>query len=153
MVLTSIFPGARSERSAHDATEAIFLSIKQSEKWVLDADISKCFDKINHEELLKKINTFPTMRRLIKAWLKSGVMDDGQFSETNEGTPQGGVISPLLANIALHGMEELVKEYARSLKGGKRDNQSSISLIRYADDFVSATRGRTLLSGKKTSLG
>ncbi len=62
----------------------------------LDADISKCFDKINHEELLKKINTFPTMRRLIKAWLKSGVMDDGQFFNTNEGTPQGGVISLLL---------------------------------------------------------
>ncbi|WP_375492789.1 group II intron maturase-specific domain-containing protein [uncultured Nostoc sp.] len=63
-------------------------------------------------------------------------MDGGQFFETNEGTPQGGVISPLLANIALHGMEQLVIDYARSLKGGKRDNQNSISLIRYADDFV-----------------
>ncbi|MHC5762730.1 reverse transcriptase domain-containing protein, partial [Nostoc sp.] len=69
------------------------------------------FDKINHEELLNKINTFPTMHRLIKAWLKSGVMDDGQFFETNSGTPQGGVISPLLANIALHGMEQLVIDY------------------------------------------
>jgi RNA-directed DNA polymerase len=100
--------GFRPGRSAHDAIEAIFSSIKQSQKWVLDADISKCFDKINHEELLNKINTFPTMHRLIKAWLKSGVMDDGQFFETNSGTPQGGVISPLLANIALHGMEQLV---------------------------------------------
>jgi RNA-directed DNA polymerase len=94
------------------------------------------FEKINHKELLNKINTFPTMHRLIKAWLKSGVMDDGQFFETNEGTPQGGVISPLLANIALHGMEQLVIDYARSLKGEKRKNQYSISLIRYADDFV-----------------
>ena len=128
--------GFRPGRSAHDAIEAIFISIKQANKWVLDADISKCFDKINHKELLKKINTFPTMHRLIKAWLKSGVMDDGQFFETNEGTPQGGVISPLLANIALHGLEQLIIDYARSLKGGKRDNQGSISLIRYADDFV-----------------
>ena len=128
--------GFRGGRSAHDAIGAIFNSINKSEKWVLDADISKCFDKINHEELLNKINTFPTMRRLIKAWLKAGVMDDGQLFGTNEGTPQGGVISPLLANIALNGIEELVKEYARSLKGEKLRNQKSISLIRYADDFV-----------------
>lgn len=137
--------GFRPGRSAHDAIEAIFSAIKQKDKYVLDADISKCFDKINHEELLKKINTFPTMRRLIKAWLKSGVMDDGQFFETNEGTPQGGVISPLLANIALHGMEQLVIDYARSLKGCKRDNQKSISLIRYADDFV-------ILANKKAQI-
>ena len=128
--------GFRPGRSAHDAIGAIYTAINKKSKWVLDADISKCFDKINHEELLKKINTFPTMRRLIKAWLESGVMDDGQFSLTNSGTPQGGVISPLLANIALHGIEQLVIDYARSLKGKKRVNQGSISLIRYADDFV-----------------
>ncbi len=137
--------GFRPGRSAHDAIEAIFSSIKQSQKWVLDADISKCFDKINHEELLNKINTFPTMHRLIKAWLKSGVMDDGQFFETNSGTPQGGVISPLLANIALHGMEQLVIDYARSMKGDKMRNQESISLIRYADDFV-------ILANKKAQI-
>ena len=132
-------------RSAHDAIGAIFISISLSTKYVLDADISKCFDKINHEELLKKISTFPTMRRLIKAWLKSGVMDDGQFFETNEGTPQGGVISPLLANIALHGIEQIVIDYARSLKGKKDNNQKSISLIRYADDFV-------ILANKKVQI-
>ena len=128
--------GFRPGRSAHDAVEAIFNSISKSQKWVLDADISKCFDKINHEQLLNKINTFPTMRRVIKAWLKAGVMDSGQLFDTDKGTPQGGVISPLLANIALHGMEKLVKEYACSLKGEKSKNQQSISLIRYADDFV-----------------
>jgi RNA-directed DNA polymerase len=141
--------GFRPGRSAHDAIGAIFNSIKQSNKWVLDADISKCFDKINHEELLKKINTFPTMMRLIKAWLKSGVMESGQFLETNEGTPQGGVISPLLANIALHGMEQLVIDYARSLKGKKRANQSSISLIRYADDFVIIANTNTQINEMK----
>ncbi|WP_375490891.1 group II intron reverse transcriptase/maturase [uncultured Nostoc sp.] len=128
--------GFRPGRSAHDAIAAIFTSIKSKQKWILDADISKCFDKIDHDELLRKINTFPTMQRLIKAWLKSGVMDDGQFSETNEGTPQGGVISPLLMNIALHGLEQLTIDYARSLKGKKKVNQNTISLIRYADDFV-----------------
>ncbi|MEH1793629.1 MULTISPECIES: group II intron reverse transcriptase/maturase [unclassified Nostoc] len=128
--------GFRPGRSAHDAVEAIFNSINKSNKWVLDADISKCFDKINHEKLLNKINTFPTMRRVIKAWLKAGVMDNRQLSDTNVGTPQGGVLSPLLANIALHGMEELVKEYATQLPGEKSKNQSAISLIRYADDFV-----------------
>jgi RNA-directed DNA polymerase len=128
--------GFRSGRSSHDAIEAIYIAINHKPKWVLDADISKCFDKINHQELLQKINTFPTMRRLIKAWLKSGVMDDGLFFETNEGTPQGGVISPLLANIALHGLEQLTIDYARSLKGSKKNNQRSISCIRYADDFV-----------------
>jgi len=138
--------GFRPGRSAHDAIGAIFIAINQKSKWVLDADISKCFDKINHEELLKKINTFPTMRRLIKAWLKSGVMDDGQFFETNEGSPQGGVISPLLANIALHRLEQLVIDYTRKLKGNKRGNQSSISLIRYADDFVILANNETQIN-------
>uniref|UniRef100_UPI0027D9523A reverse transcriptase domain-containing protein n=1 Tax=Microseira wollei TaxID=467598 RepID=UPI0027D9523A len=85
---------------------------------------------------MAKLQTYPKLRRQIKTWLKSGVMDDKTLFPTNEGTPQGGVISPLLANIALHGMEERVKQYAETLKGGKRDNRKSLSLIRYADDFV-----------------
>jgi RNA-directed DNA polymerase len=128
--------GFRPGRSAHDAIDAIFSGIKQKSKWVLDADISKCFDKINHEALLKKINTFPTLNRLIKAWLKAGVFDNHEWSPTDEGTPQGGVISPLLANIALHGMEEVISEIADCLPGRKRDNRRALSLIRYADDFV-----------------
>lgn len=128
--------GFRPGRSCHDAIGAIFDSIRYKAKYVLDADIAKCFDRINHEALLRKVNTFPTMRHQIKAWLKAGVIDQGTLFPTNEGTPQGGVISPLLANIALHGMEERVKQYAETLKGRKRDNQKALSLIRYADDFV-----------------
>ncbi len=128
--------GFRPGRSCHDAIEAIYLSIRQKPKFVLDADIAKCFDKINHSALLKKLNTSPTIRRQIRAWLKAGVVDNQQFQETLEGTPQGGVISPLLANIALHGMEERIKQFAETLPGGKRENSLSISLIRYADDFV-----------------
>ncbi len=124
--------GFRPGRSCQDAIDAIFSAIRYKDKYVLDADISKCFDKINHQALLNKMETFPTMRRQIKAWLKSGVLDRGKWNETTEGTPQGGVISPLLANIALHGMENEIKELAKRLKVRKE----SISLIRYADDFV-----------------
>ncbi|MBD2235321.1 group II intron reverse transcriptase/maturase [Aulosira sp. FACHB-113] len=136
--------GFRPGRSCHDAIEAIFNSINKKPKFVLDADISKCFDKIDHSALLKKLNTFPTIRRQIKAWLKAGVMDNKQFQETSEGTPQGGVISPLLANIALHGIEERTKQLAQTLKlyypNGKimaaKDKISSLTVVRYADDFV-----------------
>ncbi|MEO1374582.1 MAG: group II intron reverse transcriptase/maturase [Cyanobacteria bacterium J06635_10] len=128
--------GFRPGRSCHDAIEAIYLSIRQKPKFVLDADITKCFDKINHSKLLEKLNTSPSIRRQIRAWLRAGVVDNQHFQETLEGTPQGGVISPLLANIALHGMEERIKRFAQTLPGGKRENTRSISLIRYADDFV-----------------
>jgi RNA-directed DNA polymerase len=136
--------GFRPGRSCHDAIGAIFLAINKKCKFVLDADISKCFDKINHQTLLSKLNTFPTLRRQIRAWLKAGVMDDKKMFSTNEGTPQGGVISPLLANIALHGLEELIMGLAphidmKRVNGTQlsvRDKKHSISLIRYADDFV-----------------
>lgn len=136
--------GFRPGRSCHDAIEAIFLAISKKSKFVLDADISKCFDKINHQTLLTKLNTFPTLRRQIRAWLKAGVMDGKKLFPTTEGTPQGGVLSPLLANIALHGLEELIKGIALNIEmkhpGGKPISKSgrikSLSLIRYADDFV-----------------
>ena len=128
--------GFRPGRSCHDAIESIFNSIRYKAKWVLDADISKCFDRINHETLLKKVKTYPTLSRQIKSWLKAGVIDQEVFLPTKEGTPQGGTISPLLANIALHGMEERIKEHAKTLKGNKKANEYALSLIRYADDFV-----------------
>lgn len=102
--------GFRPGRGCHDAIEAIYNGIFLKAKYVLDTDISKCFDQINQKKLLAKLNTFPTLRRQIHAWLKSGVMDRGQWFATSTGTPQGGVISPLLANIALHGMEERIKQ-------------------------------------------
>ena len=99
---------------------------------MLDADIARCFDRINHKALLDKINTYPGLRNQIKSWLKSGVLDQGEIFPTKVGTPQGGVISPLLANIALHGMEERVKQFV----GNSINQRREISLIRYADDFV-----------------
>ena len=72
--------GFRPGRSCHDAVDAVFLAIRSKAKYVLDADIAKCFDRINHGELLRKLNTFPTLRRQINAWLLSGVMDDKNCS-------------------------------------------------------------------------
>ena len=128
--------GFRPGRSCHDAIEAIFNSIRSKPKFVLDADISKCFDRIDHKALISKIHTYPTLSRQIKTWLKAGYCVGKELFPTHDGTPQGGVISPLLANIALHGMEERVKQYAETLKGSKRTNRNALSLIRYADDFV-----------------
>ncbi len=126
--------GFRPGRSCHDAIGAIFAAINRKAKYVLDADISKCFDKIDHQALLAKIGTFPKLRKQIKAWLKSGVMDGEVYQDTDKGTPQGGVISPLLANIALLGMEEVVKLRTESIFGRKK--AEILRLIRYADDFV-----------------
>lgn len=124
--------GFRPGRSAHDAIEAIFIQISRRPKYILDADIAKCFDKISHEALLKKLNSSPLISRQVKAWLKAGVMDGIKYLDTNEGTPQGGVISPLIANIALHGMENRISQaFPRNYKGSSR-----AALIRYADDFV-----------------
>jgi RNA-directed DNA polymerase len=144
--------GFRPGRSCHDAIRAIADNINQSinGKYIYDADISKCFDKINHEALLQKLNTFAVFKRQIKAWLKAGVIDFNQWADrkgltlTEEGTPQGGVISPLLANIALHGMENAIEKAFPADKTGRIKKSMKIYgyqvkkpvLIRYADDFV-----------------
>lgn len=118
--------GFRPGRSAHDAIGQIFNCIRLKPKWVLDADIKGCFDNINHDVLLQRLSkSHPSLGRECKAWLKAGVMDEDIFQTTESGTPQGGVISPLLANIALHGLEEAIK---KAIKG--------THVIRYADDFV-----------------
>ena len=136
--------GFRPGRSAHDAVQAIFMNIQYKPKYALDADIAKCFDRINHEALLDKLGTYPQLRRLIKAWLKAGVMEGETLFPTEEGTPQGGVISPLLANIALHGFETAITTAFPRFKEGKRGpdgKRNQIAgwqprVIRYADDFV-----------------
>lgn len=120
--------GFRPGRSCHDAIAAVFLAIRLKPKYVCDADIKGAFDHISHEALLRKLHTYPQLRRLIKGWLQAGVMEGVDFSPTESGTPQGGVISPLLMNVALHGMEQAMAE-AKYQYGKPR-------LVRYADDFV-----------------
>lgn len=136
--------GFRPGRSCHDAIEAIFIAINQKSKYVLDADIQGCFNEINHNALLSKLNTFPKMEKQIKAWLKAGILENNVIHFTEKGTPQGSLISPLLMNISLHGMEQDVINFMKTLKIKdekgktviKRRRSSSINIIRYADDFV-----------------
>ena len=112
----------------------------------MDADIAKCFDRINHKALLNKIDYKGKVRQQLKAWLKSGVVDRGTFTAVSEGTPQGGIVSPLLANIALHGIGKMLEDYAKSIPM-REDNYpfrvlsksrkvQTLAFIRYADDFV-----------------
>lgn len=119
--------GFRPGRSVHDAIEAIFNAICLKPKYVLEADIEKCFDRINHEALLKKLKAIQPIARLVGGWLKAGIVDEGETIFPEAGTPQGGVISPLLANIALHGFERAMEAVNR---------RHRIIVVRYADDLV-----------------
>jgi RNA-directed DNA polymerase len=119
--------GFRPGRSCHDAIEAVFQSISQKPKYVLEGDIQGCFENIDHAALLDKSQTPPHLRRLLRGWLTCGVMD-GTFAPTDRGTPQGGSISPLLALIALQGLASHISALGRPRK--------PIHVVFYADDFV-----------------
>jgi RNA-directed DNA polymerase len=125
--------GFRPGRSPHDAIASIYNLARPNKrkKWVVDADIQGCFDNISHDFLLELLTGFPA-RELIKQWLKAGYMEGELWHPTDAGTPQGSVVSPLLANIALHGMES-----ALGVKYNKEGElRATRALVRFADDFV-----------------
>jgi RNA-directed DNA polymerase len=127
--------GFRPGRGCQDAIRAVFEVVKGRDPkrpWVLDADLAGAFDRIGHDHLMLMLGAFPA-RGMIRAWLKAGVVENGRLSRTEEGTPQGGVVSPVLLNIALHGIETAAGVRYRSNGSIKVD---SPVLIRYADDFV-----------------
>jgi RNA-directed DNA polymerase len=128
--------GFRPGRSCQDAIDAIFLGVCHKPKFVLDADITKCFDRIDHAALLKKLQTLPTFGRTIRGWLRAGVMDGPDLFPTEAGTPQGGVISPLLANIALHGLEAAITSAIPRWSPRNGKDPWTPMIVRYADDFV-----------------
>lgn len=146
--------GFRKGRNCQDAIEAIYLYLRHKRtKYVFDADIRKCFDRIDHNALLEKLNTFPAMETQVKAWLKAGIMEGyandpkayTDVSKNETGTPQGGIISPLLANVALHGLESHLKEFCadkistnifNTSKRGAKSRATACGVVRYADDFV-----------------
>ncbi|NEO38716.1 MAG: group II intron reverse transcriptase/maturase [Moorea sp. SIOASIH] len=139
--------GFRPGRCPQDAQQRIFKNIQGERNrkwWVFEADIAGCFDNIAHQPLLEEIGNFPA-KNLIKQWLKAGYIHKGVFHNTEEGTPQGGIISPLLANIALHGLEEeLGIKYTwhkdtRNKKGGYWVNKTGRTYVRFADDFIVLT--------------
>ncbi|MFJ1975440.1 group II intron reverse transcriptase/maturase [Streptomyces sp. NPDC087903] len=137
--------GFRPGRSCADAIGSLFSTLsgpRARRLWILDADLSAAFDKIGHSRLLDSLGSFPA-RDLIERWLKAGVVDKGQFTPTEEGSPQGGVISPLLMNVALHGLEEAagVRYLTTGTHAGDVVAGSPI-LVRYADDMVACCHSR-----------
>ena len=148
--------GFRPGRGCHDAMEAIFLALgnkskKRRYKYILDANLKKCFDSINHQYLIGKLDSLPEINTQIKSWLCAGIMEGCEsksgpnidISPNQLGTPQGGVISPFLANVALHGLENHLKEWictqpmpAGYTNRGKTAKQKALTIVRYADDFV-----------------
>ena len=127
--------GFRPERNQHNALDAIWVGIIQRKvNWVLDADIKSFFDTINHACLIKFLEyriADPRMLRLIRKWLRAGVSEDGEWSRTEVGTPQGSVISPLFSNIYLH---YVLDKWVQSWRTSKANGE--VIIVRYADDFV-----------------
>ena len=137
--------GFRPGRGCHDAIEAIYQVGKgasPARRWALDADLAAAFDRIGHSFLLGQLGTFPA-RELVAGWLTAGVVEDGRLTPTGEGTPQGGVISPCLLNVVLHGMEDAAGVcYQRSGTDAAYAAAGSPVLVRYADDLVALCHSR-----------
>ena len=140
--------GFRQQRSCADAMEQCFKTLsKPNPQWILEGDIKSCFDRISHDWLLAHV---PLDRAILQKWLKAGYLDKHVLHETTDGTPQGGIISPALANCALDGMERLLKERFPAKRplpslGGKLP---CVNFIRYADDFIITGRTKELLEGE-----
>jgi len=136
--------GFRPMRSTADAAEQCFKVLSghaNCARWVLEGDIEGCFDNIDHDWLLAHV---PMDKDVLRKWLTSGVVDMGQFRPTTAGTPQGGIISPTLANFALDGLEKaLTDRFGR--KGTRKGNRNKVNLVRYADDFIVTGCSKELL--------
>ena len=137
--------GFRTGRSCADAIEQCFAALakKTCSQWILEADIKSCFDTISHEWLLANV---PMDKTILQKWLTAGYVEKQVLRATREGTPQGGIISPLLANFALDGLEQrLRKEFPRIGRGSEKGRAAGVHLVRYADDFIITGRTKELL--------
>jgi RNA-directed DNA polymerase len=147
--------GFRPGRGCHDAIVAIHTVASRTDAkrlWVLDADLKAAFDRLDHDHLCGSLGMFPA-RGLVRQWLQAGVIEDGRFSPTEEGAPQGGVISPLLLNVALHGMEAAagVRYHQTGTRTGKV-MPSCPTVVRYADDLLALCHTREQAEQVKTRL-
>jgi RNA-directed DNA polymerase len=131
--------GFRPGRGCHDAIEAIFNTVggkNPQRRWILDADLAAAFDRLDHRHILSQLGMFPA-RKLVEQWLKAGVVEREWFTPTDEGTPQGGVISPVLLNVALDGMEQAAGVRYRTFGVNAGNVVSGCPvLVKYADDLV-----------------
>ena len=132
--------GFRPKRSVHDAIGQCLtvLAGHNRAEWILEADIKGCFDNISHQWLAK--NT-PTDKRTLRKWLEAGFLESGVLHETKAGTPQGGIISPCLCDVALNGLEETILSRFRE---GRR-NANKVHVVRYADDFIVTGNSKEVL--------
>ena len=130
------------DRQQTPSKHALCPSKRTSPQWVLEGDIKGCFDAISHEWLLTHI---PMDKTILKKWLKAGYMDQHVLHPTEEGTPQGGIISPVLANMALDGLEKLLQKGFPEVGYEKANVGEQSSLIRYADDFIITGRSKEIL--------
>jgi RNA-directed DNA polymerase len=139
--------GFRPKRSTADAIEQCFsvLARKVSPQWVLEGDIRGCFDNISHEWMLTHI---PTDKEVLRKWLKAGFMENRTLFHTEAGTPQGGIISPTLANLTLDGLERLLKETFRKKEIRGKCYRPKVNFVRYADDFIITGCSKELLEGE-----
>lgn len=138
--------GFRKERSTADAIEQCFvaLSRKNSAQWILEGDIKACFDRISHKWLVAHI---PMEKAILQKWLKAGFIDKSVFYPTQEGTPQGGICSPVLANMALDGLEAKLRE--RFPKPGPRgSSKEKVNFVRFADDFIITGKSKQVLENE-----
>lgn len=137
--------GFRPKRSTADAIEQCFITMakRMSPQWILEGDIRGCFDNISHEWLAKHI---PMDKAILRQWLEAGYVDGGTLFESTAGTPQGGVISPVLANMTLDGLEAAVYASVGSTKFSRTKTQ--LNVIRYADDFVVTGISKEVLQAK-----
>jgi RNA-directed DNA polymerase len=129
--------GCRPGRSGHEALAALHASSNHQDKYVLEADMAKCFARLCHRALVSTLHTFPAFSRTITAWLKAGVMDGKALLPTETGAPQGGVLSPRLMHVALHGLETVMTTTFPAVKGALRWRPR---VMRYADDLVGLPR-------------
>jgi RNA-directed DNA polymerase len=138
--------GFRKSRACRDAIEQCFvvLAPRRCAQWVLEGDIQACFDTISHEWLMTNIPM--SDKDVLRKWLRAGYMEKGQLFPTEAGTPQGGVISPVLANMALDGLERAIR--ATNPKTTVRGQRAKINLVRYADDFIITGASRELLENE-----
>lgn len=139
--------GFRRNRSTADAMSQLFvcLSQKVAAPWVLEADIEGCFDHINHEWLVSHVHMD---RAILNKWLKAGVVYKGQLASTEAGTPQGGIISPTLANVALNGLEDGLRAHLIAKAGKSKVQKLKVNVVRYADDFVITGASQELLESE-----
>jgi RNA-directed DNA polymerase len=137
--------GFRKERSCADAIEQCRSALirKRSSQWVLEGDIKACFDRISHDWLLAHVPLWD--KAILKKWLRAGYMESAFLYATEEGTPQGGIISPVLANLALDGLEAMLRKRFPQHRRGRTEK---VNLVRYADDFIITGSSKELLENE-----